>query len=364
MGRVRGLATIAGAILACAVAPGAAAGQALYPATVTNVTDGDTLSARLADGRNVTVRMIGIDAPEPGECGGSDARDALAALVDGRAVELESDPAVEISDGFGRSRLYVDRDDSLDVGLELLRQGWVAVVEEPRFARLDAYFNAEEVSTSGVWADCDGDFHLSARDRLRALGGEARAFVHHYYRRLSNEQFRAAWRMLGAPVKRQLGYGYRAWRTSYRSSLGVAARTTGARPRGARLVVGVRLRSRDRDTCDGRTVVQHFRGEVVVAPSGGSFRVVKFRIHKTAGRTPRLSKSQCPAPKPPPAPSPSPAPPATDCQGYDPCLPPGSDVDCLGGSGNGPRYVEGPVYVNGSDPYDLDGNEDGVGCED
>jgi hypothetical protein len=52
-----------------------------------------------------------------------------------------------------------------------------------------------------------------------------------------------------------------------------------------------------------------------------------------------------------------------DCQGYDPCITPGDDVDCEGGSGNGPRYVDGPVYVSGSDPYGLDSNGDGVGCE-
>ncbi|MEA2377467.1 MAG: hypothetical protein QOD13_1374 [Thermoleophilaceae bacterium] len=52
-----------------------------------------------------------------------------------------------------------------------------------------------------------------------------------------------------------------------------------------------------------------------------------------------------------------------DCQGYDPCITPGPDVDCAGGSGNGPRYVDGPVSVDGSDPYGLDSNYDGVGCE-
>jgi hypothetical protein len=52
-----------------------------------------------------------------------------------------------------------------------------------------------------------------------------------------------------------------------------------------------------------------------------------------------------------------------DCQGYDPCIPPGDDVDCASGSGNGPRYVDGPVYVSGSDPYGLDGDGDGVGCD-
>jgi hypothetical protein len=52
-----------------------------------------------------------------------------------------------------------------------------------------------------------------------------------------------------------------------------------------------------------------------------------------------------------------------DCQGYDPCITPGDDVDCAGGSGNGPRYVDGPVTVSGADPYGLDTDGDGVGCE-
>jgi hypothetical protein len=45
------------------------------------------------------------------------------------------------------------------------------------------------------------------------------------------------------------------------------------------------------------------------------------------------------------------------------CVPIASDVDCAGGSGNGPAYVQGPVYVVGSDIYGLDSDGDGVGCE-
>ena len=45
------------------------------------------------------------------------------------------------------------------------------------------------------------------------------------------------------------------------------------------------------------------------------------------------------------------------------CVPIASDVDCAGGSGNGPAYVQGPVTVIGTDIYDLDRNGDGVGCE-
>jgi hypothetical protein len=45
------------------------------------------------------------------------------------------------------------------------------------------------------------------------------------------------------------------------------------------------------------------------------------------------------------------------------CVPIASDVDCAGGSGNGPAYVQGPVKVIGTDIYDLDRDGDGIGCE-
>ena len=48
---------------------------------------------------------------------------------------------------------------------------------------------------------------------------------------------------------------------------------------------------------------------------------------------------------------------------YTPCVPIASDVDCAGGSGNGPAYVEGPVRVIGTDIYGLDRDGDGIGCE-
>jgi hypothetical protein len=52
--------------------------------------------------------------------------------------------------------------------------------------------------------------------------------------------------------------------------------------------------------------------------------------------------------------------------GYSPCFPNRrSDVDCYGGSGNGPRYTKpGVVYrVTGRDRYGLDADNDGKGCE-
>ncbi len=71
--------------------------------------------------------------------------------------------------------------------------------------------------------------------------------------------------------------------------------------------------------------------------------------------------------KAPPAPPPPPPSPSPNCTlGYSPCLPLGpSDYDCYGGGGNGPAYTEpGVTYrVTGSDPYSLDADNDGYGCE-
>lgn len=69
-----------------------------------------------------------------------------------------------------------------------------------------------------------------------------------------------------------------------------------------------------------------------------------------------------PAPTPPPAPA-QPLAAVGNCHpSYTPCVPRDSDVDCAGGSGNGPSY-SGRVSVIGPDEYGLDGNGDGVGCE-
>ena len=101
----------------------------------------------------------------------------------------------------------------------------------------------------------------------------------------------------------------------------------------------------------------------------GSF-FVSVEITDTAGREGRgtcifnWDEPRTPQPIRTPTESvPQTPPPECDPNYSGGCVPIASDVDCSGGSGNGPAYVRGPVYVIGSDIYGLDRDNDGIGCE-
>ncbi|MDQ0893489.1 G5 domain-containing protein [Agromyces ramosus] len=72
----------------------------------------------------------------------------------------------------------------------------------------------------------------------------------------------------------------------------------------------------------------------------------------------RAEGSRVPPPPPPPVPAGG-----CDPNYSGPCVPVAFDVDCAGGSGDGPAYVSGPVQIIGDDPYDLDRDGDGIACD-
>ena len=84
----------------------------------------------------------------------------------------------------------------------------------------------------------------------------------------------------------------------------------------------------------------------------------------TAAPAPAPAPPAAPVPPPPPiTPAPAPPTPGGGCDpNYSGCVPIDSDVDCAGGSGNGPSYT-GYVRVLGNDIYDLDRDGDGEACE-
>jgi hypothetical protein len=81
----------------------------------------------------------------------------------------------------------------------------------------------------------------------------------------------------------------------------------------------------------------------------------------TVPTTTVFTTTDAPAPAPPVVAQPAPQSPCDP--NYTGCVPVASDVDCEGGSGNGPAYVAGPIRVIGSDVYDLDRDGNGVACE-
>jgi endonuclease YncB( thermonuclease family) len=59
-----------------------------WPAKVVSVADSDTITV-IRDGRQVKIRLYGIDTPENGQDNGQKAKDLTSALVAGRNVEVE-----------------------------------------------------------------------------------------------------------------------------------------------------------------------------------------------------------------------------------------------------------------------------------
>jgi hypothetical protein len=191
--------------------------------------------------------------------------------------------------------------------------------------------------------------------------------VRDYYAAIGNQGYGQAWRFLG-PQQRHEDQGFRTWKSGYASTV----RTTLGRDTAAVLdsdtaKVGVTLKTVDEYACDNR-VLRTFKGAWTVDFVGGAPLLDGAAISETG--TTQLP-SNCPPPPPPAVSAPPPTssePPASssncDPSYPDQCLQDGiGDYDCAGGSGNGPNYVSGPVTVTGSDPFGLDADGDGVGCE-
>lgn len=112
---------------------------------VSQVVDGDTIDV---DGVG-RVRLVGIDTPEQDSCGYDQATAAMAALVQGRTVQLVHPAGVDDTDHYGRLLRYVDLPDGTDAGLSQLDAGWARTAYDstggyPRHSREADYRDADE----------------------------------------------------------------------------------------------------------------------------------------------------------------------------------------------------------------------------
>jgi micrococcal nuclease len=132
-------------------------------AVIVKVVDGDTVIASI-DGKEETVRLLGINTPEtvkrnwPIECYGPEASNLTKSLLPpGTAVRLERD--IEARDAYNRLLAYVYRiDDGLFVNLELMRQGDAREMSfKPNNAHASDFHEAAaeaEAAGRGLWSRC------------------------------------------------------------------------------------------------------------------------------------------------------------------------------------------------------------------
>lgn len=134
-----------------------------FSATVERVVDGDTFVA-LRDGRQLRVRLIGIDAPEsvkpdsPVDCYGPESSRALAALLPvGSQVRAAYEPG-EPRDDFGRELWDVWRADGRLVQAVLVGEGAArARAYRPNVTHAAYLAGLERTARSsgaGLWSAC------------------------------------------------------------------------------------------------------------------------------------------------------------------------------------------------------------------
>jgi endonuclease YncB( thermonuclease family) len=122
--------------------------SARFTGRVVSVLDGDSLLV-LRDGRQVEVRLYGVDAPEGGQAFGSVAKRFLSNLVFGKTVVVE----VRDIDRYKRSvsRLTVD---GADVSLDIIRAGfgwhYTQYSSDARYAAAEQEARA---ARRGLWQD-------------------------------------------------------------------------------------------------------------------------------------------------------------------------------------------------------------------
>ena len=134
---------------------------------VIRVVDGDTLHV-LLNGRDTTVRLIGMNTPEtvkpnsPVECFGPQASDYAKQLLDGAQVTLEFDASQGPTDRYGRTLAYVWKetpDGLLLVNLDEVERGFARQRQygpNPSAwqAELQAAQDRARAGGQGLWSAC------------------------------------------------------------------------------------------------------------------------------------------------------------------------------------------------------------------
>lgn len=131
------------------------------PYVVMHVSDGDTIVVRGEGRKPLTVRLIGVDAPEvdgpyrKAEAGGWEARGFVGSLLRDQPVFLESDPQQGPRDKHGRILAYVYRaNDCVLINGEIIKQGYGESYRRFRFSHREEFARYEQEARKhrrGLW---------------------------------------------------------------------------------------------------------------------------------------------------------------------------------------------------------------------
>ena len=124
-------------------------------ASVTRIIDGDTIEIEMLSGEAATVRLIGINTPESGECFSEESTVALETLLSDEVVTMTAD--VSDRDQHGRLLRYLWLDRGVFVNEIMARSGYAQARDYPpdslyaeAFAAAQESAQADEI---GIWAE-------------------------------------------------------------------------------------------------------------------------------------------------------------------------------------------------------------------
>lgn len=127
---------------------------------IVRIVDGDTVIISY-EGEDTSVRLIGIDTPEPNEDYGKEAASFIQNLLQGEFVYLRF--GKEKTDIYGRMLAYLYRaPDGLFVNLEIVRQGYGRVETRFSFDLMNLFRNYNEraqIVQKGLWTNNKIEYH-------------------------------------------------------------------------------------------------------------------------------------------------------------------------------------------------------------
>ncbi|HZM64088.1 MAG TPA: thermonuclease family protein [Candidatus Saccharimonadales bacterium] len=129
---------------------------------VVRFSDGDTIVVDM-NGKEETVRMIGVDTPEthhpdvPVQCYGPAASAYTKDLIGQQKVRLEADPTNQNRDRYDRLLRYVYLPDGRLVEAEIIKNGYGFAYTSFPFTKKDEFVAHEQqakTENKGLWGNC------------------------------------------------------------------------------------------------------------------------------------------------------------------------------------------------------------------